>query len=150
MAFTQQVDLVSNKFFNDLSSPVSLTANTFGPTNGHYLITPNGDGVPAGIRTRTITIGGTGTSLTTCVVKICADAAGKAVLGYASGTVISNGGTDYTVAFNVDVLAINANIPAAVKTLLSTADGRLYLLFKTNVDFAINYTVVEWESVQVG
>ena len=149
MAFTQTVDLVGNKFFNDIATPVAITANTFGPTDGHYLVTPQGEGVPAGARIRTITISGQGTSLSTMVVKVAADAAGIATLGYATGTVISNGGADYIITFNVDLLVINAGIPAAVKTLLSTTDGRLYFLFKSNVNFHIGPTMIEWDCVEV-
>lgn len=149
MALSQQVKLVSNKLFNDIGSGVAVSANTLGPTNGHFLLTPNGDGVGAGINLRTVVLGLGATSLTSCTMKVCLDPAGQAVLGYAVGTVVFNGSTSYTVVFDIDTLVVNAGVDSALLTLLSTASGRIYLLFKPDVNVSIETTVVEWEACQV-
>ena len=149
MALSQQVQLVSMKLFNDIGAGVAVTANTLGPTNGHFLLTPNGDGVGAGINLRTVTLGVNVTLLTTCTMKVCLDPTGQATIGYATGTVVDNGGGSFSVIFTIDTLVVNAGLPAAILTLLSTASGRIYLLFKPNVNISIETAVVEWVACQV-
>lgn len=149
MALSQQVKVVSNKFFNDIASPFTVTAGAFNPTDGHFLITPNGPGVPAGICIRTVVLGVQATALTSCIMKVCLDPAGAATIGYATGVVVLNSVGDYNVVFNVEILVANANIDPAVLSLLSTATGRIYLLFKADATMSVSNTIVEWEACQV-
>jgi hypothetical protein len=149
MALSQQVKVVSSKFFNDIATAFTVTAGAFNPTDGHFLITPNGDAMPAAINLRTVVLGVQATALTTCTMKVCLDAAGVATIGYATGVVVLNSGGDYNIIFNVDILVANANIDPAVLSLLSTDSGRIYLLFEADATLSVSNTIVEWEACQV-
>ncbi len=148
MGIAQTTPLVTSVFFNDLAAPFAITGGAYGPTNGHYLITPSGDGVPSGMRIKSVSLGCAGTSLTSCKLHVNADAAGTAILGYANG-VVESLGTDFVVTWDMDLLVLNANIPAAALTMLSTAAGRFYLQLKPDVNVSVIFLLIAWERVTV-
>ena len=145
MPVTTTQKIVQQKFFNDLASPVSLTASTWGPTDGHFLIQPYATtGRDTAVEFERISVL-FDASVTTASIVISIDAAGTGVLWAGSLTILDkSGSTDrYGFVYPKQVIA-SADIPAAIQTVLSTTEGKFYIQFKTNIDTGVQLCVVDW------
>lgn len=154
MPTTSVQKIVSQKFYSELASPISITAATWGPTSGHFLIQPLGADVKAGIELERISIllqnnsaNPAVTPITSVELMVAIDPAGIGVLWYGTGTIMPvAGGTDkYVFIYPKQIMASSA-IPDAIQTILSTGEGQFYILLKCDVDAGIKLLTADYSN----
>lgn len=143
------LQLVKNKFIYDAASPIAITAATWGPNDGHFIITPYSAGQPTAIRLDTLIVHMAATSLTSVRCAISLDAAGTVNIGMITGTVGIRSAGNYVITFTPGILLTSMNISDAILTSLSTTLGVFYLRFYTDVNATISIAIPSYTLQQV-
>ena len=133
-------------YIPDFASPVSITANTWGPTDGHYVVRPFGAGIGCAIRIERITLITSATSLTSCKCSVALDRGNDAIVAIWNGTPTLKDVGAYTVCFEPKTLIVLDHQPQALLDALSAVVGELYFQFYSNVamtisGFSCDYTI---------
>ena len=131
MALSSTKPVVSSFFFNDIASPRALAGGSYTSDSGYYLITPLSAGVNTSIEFNHISLYDTAATATTYSLVIAGDADGNTALWHGSGSFVNIGGGN-RVQWTPDVRLSNG-IPDAVTDMVSSDQGKFYLLFKGNV-----------------
>lgn len=145
MPTTNTQKIVVQKFFNDLASPVSLTADTWGPTDGHYLIQPYITApTDTAVEFERISVL-FDAAVTSASIVIAIDPAGTGVLWSGTLTLLDKAGDNSRLGFAYPKQIIaSADIPAAVQTLLSTTEGKFYVQIKANVTTGVMLAIFDY------
>lgn len=152
MPTTNTQKIVTQKFFNDLASPVSLTADTWGPTDGHFLIQPQAVDAKVAVEFERISVllenmdaSDPKDPITSASIVIAIDPSGTGILWSGSLTLLDKSGGDERYGFSYPKqIVASSDIPAAIQTVLSTNEGQYYILLKTNVDTGVQLCVVDY------
>ena len=131
MPTTNTIPLVKSFFFNDIASPRALASGSYTSDSGYYLITPIAAGTDTAVEFNHISLYDTGATATTYSLVIAGDADGNTALWHGSGSYVNVGGGN-RVQWTPNVRLSNG-IPDAVTDLVSSDQGKFYLLFKGNV-----------------
>ena len=132
MALSSTKPVVSSFFFNDIASARTLASGSYTSDSGYYLITPLSAGVNTAVEFNHISLYDTTATATTYSLVIAGDSAGNTALWHGSGSFVNVGGGN-RVQWTPDVRLSNG-IPDAVMSLVSSDQGKFYLLFKGNAD----------------
>lgn len=146
MPLNQTQQIARNTIITDIASPIAITAATWGPTDGHFVVTPYALGVGCAIRIENLTLITSATALTSVKCSVALDAGGSLIVGVWTGTVTLRGVGAYTVTFEPKSLIIADQIPQSLLDMVSTQEGVLYFRFYTDVNtnisgFFCNYTL---------
>ena len=146
MPTVESKQVCDNKVIPSFGTPTAITAATWGPTNGYYVVTPFSVGTGAAIRVERLSLMTTATSLTSCKCKVSLDAAGEAILAVWNGTVTLKSGSAYVVTFEPKTLFVMDHYPADMLAAISANIGSLYFQFYTDVNttisgFLCDYTI---------
>ncbi len=135
---------------NDFASPVAITAATYGPTDGHFLIAPFGLGQGCAIRIERITLITSATALSSCKCSAALDSGNNAIVAIWPGTVTLKAVGAYTVSFEPKTLIVLDHQPQVLLDLISTEVGALYLQFLSDVNMTISAALIDYtiESVR--
>jgi hypothetical protein len=126
--------LVKSFFFNDLASPRALASGSYTSDSGYYVIVPIAAGVDTSVEFNHISLYDTGQTATTYSLIIAGDPTGATTLWHGSGSFV-NIADGNRVQWTPDVRLSNG-IPDAVTDLVSSDQGKFYLLFKGNVNMS--------------
>ena len=132
MALSSTKPVVSSFFFNDIASARTLASGSYTSDSGYYLITPISAGVNTAVEFNHISLYDTTATATTYSLVIAGNANGSTALWHGSGSFVNVGGGN-RVQWTPDVRLSNG-IPDAVTNLVSSDQGKFYLLFKGNAD----------------
>jgi len=130
--------------FNDFASPIAITASTWGPTDGHFEISPYGLGVGCAIRIERITLITSATNLTSCKCSAALDGGNNAIVAVWNGTVTLKAVGAYTVSFEPKTLVVLDHQPQSLLDMLSMQVGALYLQFYSDVNMTISGTLIDY------
>ena len=138
--------LVKSFFFNDLASPVAISSGSYGPTDGHYAIIPIAAGTDTSIEINHVSIYDSGKAATDYSLLISGNPNDSLVLWHGTGSYIVTDNA-HRVIWTPNVRLSNG-FPDAVTDLVSSDQGKFYLLFKCSADASASavygtYTVLE-------
>jgi hypothetical protein len=146
MPTVQTKSICDNAIIPSFGIPTAITAATWGPTNGYYVVTPFSVGTGAAIRVERLSLITSATLLTSCKCKVSLDAVGDVTLAVWTGTVTLKAVGAYTVTFEPKTLFVMDHYPADMLASLSANIGSLYFQFYTDVNttisgFLCDYTI---------
>lgn len=138
MSTVRTQDIARNTVIGDFGAPIAITAATWGPDDGHFVVTPYGVGKGAAIRVERLSVITSATALTSCKCQVSLDAAGEAILAIWTGTVTLKAVGAYTVTFEPKTLFVTDQYPADILAQISANIGSLYFQFLTDVNTTIS------------
>lgn len=150
MPTVQTKSVCDTTVINDFASPIAITAATWGPTDGHFVVAPFGIGNGCAIRIERITLITSATLLTSCKCSVALDAGNNAIVAVWNGTVTLKDVGAYTVSFEPKTLIVLDHQPQVLLDLISTEVGALYLQFLSDVNMTISAALIDYtiESVR--
>jgi hypothetical protein len=126
--------LVKSFFFNDLASPKALAGGSYTSDSGYYVIVPIAAGVDTSVEFNHISLYDTAATATDYSLVIAGSANGELALWHGSGSFVNVGGGN-RVQWTPDVRLTNG-FPDAITDMVSSDQGKFYLLFKGNTDMS--------------